>query len=253
MPDSTSPWKRPRSYETGRIIKELRAASEPSDLIAALTGLRLPLERVGLEACSLTAWLHDELRAAGLPAICIKTRSANAAMKTMPNKTDRNDARALAEIMRTGWFRQVHVKSRQSRLWRSLLVARRTVLNEMRAIENVVRAILREGGIKLGTPARAAFAGRVRELAGDDPLILPLVTPLLAILAVQSRSVVASVWLRSLHTGRRYGTGSSRLRHDHARGQSSATAIESFAQRACRIAWAEPQDGREVAQACLRA
>ena len=57
------------------------------------------------------------------------------------------------------------------------------VLNEMRSIENVVRAILSEGGIKLGTPARAAFAGRVRELAGDDPLIRPLVTPLLAILA----------------------------------------------------------------------
>ena len=169
--------------ETGRIIKEMRVASEPTALIAALTGLDLSLERIGLEACSLTAWLHDELRAAGLPAICIETRQANAAMKTMPNKTDRNDARALAQIMRTGWYRQVHVKSRQSRLWRSLLVARRTVLNEMRAIENVVRAILREGGIKLGTPARAAFAGRVHEMAGDDPLILPLVTPLLAILS----------------------------------------------------------------------
>ena len=61
-------------------------------------------------------------------------------MKTMPNKTDRNDARALAQIMRTGWYRQVHVKSRQCRLWRSLLVARRTVLNEMRSIENVDEA-----------------------------------------------------------------------------------------------------------------
>ena len=81
-------------------------------------------------------------------------------MKTMPNKTDRNDARALAQIMRTGWFRQVHVKSKPSRLCRSLLVARRTVLNEMRRIENVVRAILREAGVKLGTPARAAFADR---------------------------------------------------------------------------------------------
>lgn len=129
--------------ENGRLLKELRAASEPEPLVAALTGLGLPLERIGLEACSLTAWLHDELRAAGLPAICIETRLANAAMKTMLNKTDRNDARALAQIMRTGWYRQVHVKSRQSRLWRSLLVARRTVLNEMRAIENVVRAILR--------------------------------------------------------------------------------------------------------------
>jgi transposase len=85
--------------ETGRIIKETRAVSEPQTLIAALTALGLPLERVGLEACSLTAWLHDDLRAAGLPAICIETRQANAAMKTMPNKTDRNDARALAQII----------------------------------------------------------------------------------------------------------------------------------------------------------
>ena len=137
---------------TGRIVKETRAASEPGG-----AGRRAPgasgcrWSGSGLEACSLTAWLHDALRAAGLPAICIETRQANAAMKTMPNKTDRNDARALAQIMRTGWFRQVHVKSRQCRLWRSLLVARRTVLNEMRAIENVVRAVLREAGLKLGT------------------------------------------------------------------------------------------------------
>jgi transposase len=103
-------------------------------------------------------------------------------MKTMPNKTDRNDARALAQIMRTGWFRQVHVKSRQCRLWRSLLVARRTVLNQMRSIENVVRAILRETGLKLGRPARAAFAARVRELAGDDAGLMAMVKPLLAIL-----------------------------------------------------------------------
>lgn len=167
----------------GRIVKEARAPSESEALITALRDIGLPLARVGMEACSLTAWLHDGLQSAGLPAICIETRQANAAMKTMPNKTDRNDARALAQIMRTGWFRQVHVKSRQCRLWRSLLVARRTVLNEMRAVENVVRAILREDGIKLGTPARAAFAGRVRELAGVDPVVMRLVEPLLAILA----------------------------------------------------------------------
>lgn len=168
---------------TGRIVKEARAASEPDALAAALNQLDLPLERIGLEACSLTAWLHDGLRAVGLAAICIETRQANAAMKTMPNKTDRNDARALAQIMRTGWFRQVHVKSRQCRLWRSLLVARRTILNEMRSIENVARAILREAGLKLGTPGRAAFAARVRELAGDDPQVMPLVDPLLTVLA----------------------------------------------------------------------
>ncbi len=167
---------------TGRIVREMRVPSEPEALIAALRGMGLAFERIGLEACSLAAWLHDELRGAGLPAVCIETRQANAAMKTMPNKTDRNDARALAQIMWTGWFRQVHVKSRPCRLWRSLLVARRTVLNEMRAIENVVRAVLREAGLKLGTPARNAFAGRVRELAGDDRAVMPIVQPLLAIL-----------------------------------------------------------------------
>jgi transposase len=173
--------------ETGRIVKELRTASEPEALAVALLETGLALERIGLEACSLTAWLHEGLTQAGLPAICIETRQANAAMKTMPNKTDRNDARALAQIMRTGWFRQVHVKSRQCRLWRSLLVARRTVLNEMRSIENVVRAVLREAGIKLGTPSRADFLERVRELAGGDATVTPLVEPLLEILATMLR------------------------------------------------------------------
>ncbi|MCR4331993.1 MAG: IS110 family transposase [Sulfuricaulis sp.] len=175
--------------ETGRIVKEARAASDPQALSEALRKVDLPLERIGLEACSLTAWLHDGLRDEGLPAICIETRQANAAMKTMPNKTDRNDARALAQIMRTGWYRQVHVKSRQCRLWRSLLVARRTVLNEMRTIENVVRAILREAGIKLGTPSRVAFADRARELTGGDPAVMPLVEPLLAVLATMLREL----------------------------------------------------------------
>jgi transposase len=173
--------------DSGRIVRETRATSDPASLASALRGIGLAIERAGLEACSLTAWLHDELSKEGLPVICIETRQANAAMKTMPNKTDRNDARALAQIMRTGWFRQVHVKSRQCRLWRSLLVARRTVLNEMRTIENVVRAILREAGVKLGTPSRAAFADRVREMARDDNMTKPLVEPLLAILDTMLR------------------------------------------------------------------
>lgn len=167
--------------EAGAIVKEARAASDPDTLSEVLRGIGLPLERIGLEACSLAAWLHDGLCARGLTAICIETRTANATMKTMPNKTDRNDARALAQIMRTGWYRQVHVKSRRCRLWRSLLVARRAVLNEMRSIENVVRSILREAGLKLGTPGHAAFAGRVRELATGDDEVMSLVEPLLTI------------------------------------------------------------------------
>ncbi len=84
--------------ERGAIVKEMRATSEPEALADALSAAGLPpLERVGFEACSLTAWLHDSLRAAGWPALCIETRQANAAMKIMPNNTDRNDARAGAD------------------------------------------------------------------------------------------------------------------------------------------------------------
>jgi transposase len=169
--------------EEGTIVREARAPSDPDALVAALGEVGLRLERIGLEACSLTAWLHDGLRAAGLPAVCIETRHANATMRTMPNKTDRNDARAIAQIMRTGWFRRVHVKTRTCRMWRSLLAARRSVLNQMRNLENVVRAILREAGLRLGRPARSSFAARVRELAGDDALVMALVEPLLSVLA----------------------------------------------------------------------
>ena len=86
--------------ETGRVIKEARAASEPEALHALLCSFSFPFECVGLEACSLTAWLHSELTSAGWPAICIESRHAKAAMGAMPNKTDRNDARAIAQIMR---------------------------------------------------------------------------------------------------------------------------------------------------------
>ncbi len=167
----------------GKIVKEMRTASEPEALGAALRSAGLPLERIGLEACSLAAWLHDGLREVGLPAICIEMRQANAAMRTMPNKTDRNNARMLAQIMRTGWFRQVHVKSRDCRLWRSLLVARRTLVNEMRSLENVVRAVLREAGLKVGPTSRAGSAARARELADGDRLVLGIVEPLLGVLA----------------------------------------------------------------------
>ncbi len=147
------------------------------------------MERVGLEACSLTAWLQQGLSEAGIPAICIEARQAKAAMGAMPNKTDRNDARGIAQIMRTGWYRAVHVKSASCRSWRALLTARRTVLNKRRDVENGLRALLREVGLKVGTPSRKDFAARVRELAADDPVLASLAESLLAIIEVMTREV----------------------------------------------------------------
>jgi transposase len=124
-----------------------------------------------------------------LPALCIETRAAKAAMGAMPNKTDRNDARGLAQIIRTGWYRAVHVKSAPCRSARALLGARRTMLNKQRDIENAVRAVLREVGLKLGTPSRKLFAGRVRDLASVDAAISDIVEPLLAVLDTMARQI----------------------------------------------------------------
>ncbi len=175
--------------EAGRILREARAATEPEALVAFFGACGMEMERVGLEACSLTAWLHEGLTQAGLPAICIEARQAKAAMGAMPNKTDRNDARGIAQIMRTGWYRAVHVKTPSCRSWRALLAARRLVLNKRRDVENGVRALLREAGLKVGTPSRKDFPARVRELAADDPVLAGLSEALLSVIEVMNQEV----------------------------------------------------------------
>jgi len=173
--------------DAGRIVCEARAASEPEALVAFFGVCGMAMERVGLEACSLTAWLHQGLTEAGIPATCIEARRAKAAMGAMPNKTDRNDARGIAQIMRTGWYRAVHVKSPSCRSWRALLTARRMVLNKRRDIENGVRALLREAGLKVGAPSRKDFPARVRELAAGDAVLLGLTESLLSVIDVMTR------------------------------------------------------------------
>lgn len=173
----------------GCIMREARAASEPAALVAFFEACGMEMERVGLEACSLTAWLHAELTEAGIPATCIEARQAKAAMGAMPNKSDRNDARGIAQIMRTGWYQAVHVKSPPCRSWRALLTARRMLLNKRRDAENDIRALLREVGLKVGTPSRQTFPARVRELAADDPVLASLVGSMLSVIAAMTQEI----------------------------------------------------------------
>ena len=173
--------------DAGQIVREVRAASEPDVLVAFFKTCGMAMERVGLEACSLTAWLHDGLTEAGIAATCIEARQAKAAMGAMPNKTDRNDARGIAQIMRTGWYRTVHVKHPSCRSWRALLTARWMVLNKRRDVENGVRALLREAGLKVGTPSRKDFPARVCELAAGDAVLTDLVDALLSVIDVMTR------------------------------------------------------------------
>jgi transposase len=175
--------------ETGGIVRELVSASEPEALVAALQATGLSFERIGMEACGTTAWLHDEMLDRGASTICIETRNANAAMKAMRNKTDRNDARCIAQMMRTGWFTKVHVKSRRSRQWRATLTARRTVAQNLVDIQNAVRALVREAGVKLGRPSSASFTAKVREAAAAEDELMAAVEPLLAVLTAMEQQL----------------------------------------------------------------
>ncbi|MER8734714.1 MULTISPECIES: IS110 family transposase [unclassified Mesorhizobium] len=165
--------------ETGKICREVKVVSHPDDLTAVLKGPALRIERIGLEAGPLSQWLFEGLAKAGLPAICIETRHTKAFLKARPNKTDRNDARGIAQMMRVNLFRPVHVKTLTSQKRRALLTARKLLQEKALAIENDLRGLLRNFGLKVGVVGTVKFEDRIRELVEGRCELAEIVTPLL--------------------------------------------------------------------------
>lgn len=153
--------------QNGDIIREGEVATEPVAIEAWFKRLDFPLERVGLEAGNLTPWLSHELLAAGWPAICIETRHAKAAMSAQQVKTDRNDARGIAHLMRTGWYRKVHVRSHESQKLRVLLNNRRCLVDKRREIDSQIRGTLKVFGLKVGKVTRQRYDARITEGAHE--------------------------------------------------------------------------------------
>jgi len=154
---------------TGKILRETKVASEPAALIAWFRSLGLVLERIGLEAGPLSQWLYAALRDAGLAVELLETRHVRDAFKAMPVKSDRNDARGIAQLMRLGWFRPVHCKSIAAQETRAILTARKLLQSKLRDIENSLRGVLRGFGLKVGTTTERTFAERIRELVAGHP------------------------------------------------------------------------------------
>jgi len=172
---------------SGKIVREAVVASEPGALIAWFGALGFGLERIGLEAGPLSQWLYAALRDAGLAVELIETRHVKAALSAMPVKTDRNDARGIAQLMRLGWFRPVHCKSVAAQEVRALLTARKLVQSKRLDIENSLRGILRGFGLKVGRTTARSFAVRVGELAAGHPTLQRVAQALLAAHAVLTR------------------------------------------------------------------
>lgn len=150
----------------GAIVCEVKVASEPEALIRFLQAQELEIGRVGLEAGPLSQWLHAGLAGAGFETVLLETRHVKAALSAMTVKTDRRDARGIAQLLRLGWYRPVHAKSASAQEVRALLTARKLIQAKLLDIESGIRGVLRglwlEGRCDQSRPLRGAHprAGR---------------------------------------------------------------------------------------------
>src|SRR5499433_98187 len=168
--------------DAGKIVREVKVASEPEALLAVLKNLAYHFKRIGLEAGPLSQWLFSALAEAGLPVICVETRHMQAVLKAQINKTDRNDARGIAQMMRAGLYRPVHVKTIRSQKLRMLLTHRKLLQSKAIAIENDLRGTLRNFGLKVGMVGKVKFEARIRELVENLlPELAVLVEPMLIV------------------------------------------------------------------------
>jgi transposase len=167
--------------DTGRVVREAKVASEPEALLQVLSNPAYHFKRIGLEAGPLSQWLFSAFAEASLPAICVETRHMRAVLKAQINKTDRNDARGMAQMIRAGLYRPVHVKTLRSQKLRMLLTHRKLLLSKAIAVENDLRGTLRNFGLKVGVVGTVKFEARIRELVEDLPDLAVLVESLLVV------------------------------------------------------------------------
>jgi transposase len=164
----------------GQVLREVKVASEPEALIHFLECQDLEIARVGLEAGPLSQWLHAGLIAAGYEAVLLETRHVKAALSAMTVKTDRRDARGIAQLLRLGWYRPVHAKSASAQEVRSLLTARKLIQGKLLDIESGIRGVLRGFGLKVGAISRGRFEARIRDLVEGQTMLETVIGSMLA-------------------------------------------------------------------------
>lgn len=164
----------------GKVVREVKVASEPEALIGYFEELGLPVSRIGLEAGPLSQWLHAGLVAAGRDAVLLETRHVKAALSAMTVKTDRKDARGIAQLLRMGWYRPVHAKSAPCKDTRALLAGRKLLQGKLLDVELSIRGILRGYGLKVGEVSRGRFEARIRELTAGHAILETVIGAMLA-------------------------------------------------------------------------
>jgi transposase len=151
---------------SGAVVWRGKCATEPDAICRIVRAQALALARVGLETGQLSNWLTLGLRRRGLPVVCLDARHAKAALSLQVNKTDANDALGLAQVVRTGWFREVAIKSMDAQTLRMLLMARAQLVSQRQAVANNIRGLLKTFGHVIARGGKGPFPIRVRDAIG---------------------------------------------------------------------------------------
>ena len=166
--------------DDGELVAETKLSSDVQEIIAYLDELEQSIDIVGLEAGTLTQYLTYGLQSAGFDVVCMEARQVKAALSAMRNKTDKHDARSIAQLLRSGWYSAVHVKSMESHHIRMLLASRKAILAKCIDLENEIRGIFKIFGIKL--PPRlghGSFDAAVRAIIEADETLSHALLPML--------------------------------------------------------------------------
>lgn len=166
--------------DAGKVRLERSVASELPDLIRSLQDFGQPIHQVGLEAGNTSQHLAAGLTEAGYEVICMEARQVSAALSAMRNKTDKHDARGIAQILRSGWYSRVHLKSQESLYTRALLTSRKVMQRKCIDLENEIRGVLKVFGVKLPMRlSRGGFDRAVRDIIVGDPGLSHALLPML--------------------------------------------------------------------------
>ncbi|NVO58693.1 IS110 family transposase [Rhodobacteraceae bacterium B1Z28] len=164
----------------GATVLERELACDVDEITAFLKSFGRPVVRIGFEAGTMSQHLFFGLTNEGFDVVCMEARQVNAALSTMRNKTDKNDARGIAQILRTGWFSPVHMKSREAHGTRALLSCRKALLNKTIDLANEMRGLLKIFGLRLPkTVQHGSFDDVVRPLIEVDEVLAHAMRPLL--------------------------------------------------------------------------
>ncbi len=165
--------------QLGQVTYEGVVATKPEAIAKVLRAKGALAIKILFETGALSNWLWHALNDAGFPVVCVDARHTHKALSMRMNKSDKNDARGLADIARIGWYREVSVKSANNQLLRSLLSARTKLVSLRRNLDNQIRGLCKGLGILFGKAGSVSLAKKVEAKLADAVELRPIIGPLI--------------------------------------------------------------------------